>query len=76
MMLQGNNTLTLSAPATSALIEEVLNRRFGVSNIRVTGVTARYSGMEIDFTTDPLPPVEPAPTVAPQTPQPPDASPD
>jgi hypothetical protein len=65
MMLQGNNTLTLSVEATRSLIEEVLNRRFGVSNIRVTDVQARYSGMEIDFTTDPPAAVEPAPVPEP-----------
>ncbi len=73
MTLQGNNTLTLSGLATRALIEEVLNRRFGVSNIRVTDVQARYAGMEIDFTTDP-PAVEPAPEPVLQTVQVPDAS--
>jgi hypothetical protein len=73
MMLQGNNTLTLSVEATRSLIEEVLNRRFGVSNIRVTDVQARYSGMEINFTTDP-PAVEPAPVPEPSHGAPVDAS--
>lgn len=68
MHFPGSNTMTLSDEATKSILADALSRQFG-PNIRITGVSKRYGGLEIDFTTD-LPmitdpedpaPVEPAP---------------